>query len=106
MLIQTNKRKKIYEPIQPNLPRHTIRFLHFNEKNALKNFQVFYEKAMKRYNVFRKEKKGEAITLIDTANYVSILPFSTSKINDITWIFRPSSVGSSVNIYRNFAPDI
>lgn len=86
--------------------RHTIRLLHFNEKKCIETFSGFYEKAMKRYNVFRKEKKVEAITLIDTANYVSILPISTSKINDVPWIFRPSSAGSSVNIYRNFAPDI
>lgn len=57
---------------------------------------------MKRYNVFRKEKKGEAITLIDTANYVSILPFSTSKINDVPWIFRPSSA----YIYTEILPQI
>lgn len=42
---------------------------------------------MKRYNVFRKEKKGEVIIFIDIVNYVFILFFSILKINDVFWIF-------------------
>lgn len=61
---------------------------------------------MKRYNVFRKEKKGEVIIFIDIVNYVFILFFSILKINDVFWIFWLSLVGFFVNIYRNFVLDI
>lgn len=61
---------------------------------------------MKRYNVFRKEKKGEVIIFIDIVNYVFIVFFSILKINDVFWIFWLSLVGFFVNIYRNFVLDI
>lgn len=61
---------------------------------------------MKRYNVFRKEKKGEVIIFIDIVYYVFILFFSILKINDVFWIFWLSLDRFFVNIYRYFVLDI